>query len=848
MAWYIPKADITFNNKHLTSSVKQKNSDGSGCIAGFADSHVPTLRARIFYFSTRKDTASFTKWWRIGHSRRTLTTYPKRRFILKAQHSHLPHHLVLSMICGLALTFLLIPTLTFAGPGGYGNYSAQFKILTYFDSCIDLKGRKTANGNPTHQWKCKRDLIPKSNKLWRIDRGPGGNKVLIRNEKKLSSCLHATKGRLWVNLSKCYHRHDWGTVWAMRRIGTSRRGTPYVQFESLRHRGLCLDLWRDGNKAPTGNNGVATVVAHCRPPHRARTQRFELYVPKYNRIRASFMRFADQLKDKTVDRAVGIANKEFKKMKKFTKSAANKMKAEAQKAAKFMKNFKDEYLKKQAKEIAKKALKGVKGKLKKAVFKLLEKALSKVYGKLKDKLIEKLTPRLDKIMSKARRSRLGKRFERKIKRQAKKRIGKLIKKMIKKAAFQSGKSNAATVVATLIAEQLETIVNTLTKKTLDCLKKGRKGKKLKVCLAYNWSEVPFDYVYEGGLQLSSQAIMYTVGLPMIATCQTVVSIAIPGPGLALGFFACPSAFSMVLQEAAKKHIKNDIKRALWSGKGKLGFKMHNALRTKLFKLPYSNKYFKNEEAAQKGVSGGNGHRSNKRASGSLRNESGYVGCYLDEGGKKRRLPKKIGDKYTPSSCKNSCKGKGYRYAGLQYGGQCYCGNRIHSRDRRNESDCNKVCNRQKGVKCGGSWRNSVYRVGATPRATAGAAAGMYRICNLWKPSKCIHIERGRIQASKIQQRWSSAKWRLKPIGSSFQICNVWKPSECIHIERGRIQASGIRKSWGSARWKFKKIINAYRLCNEWKSSKCIHIEKGRIQASDAKNGWHSARWVLKRTR
>uniref|UniRef100_W5MEU6 WSC domain containing 1 n=1 Tax=Lepisosteus oculatus TaxID=7918 RepID=W5MEU6_LEPOC len=52
---------------------------------------------------------------------------------------------------------------------------------------------------------------------------------------------------------------------------------------------------------------------------------------------------------------------------------------------------------------------------------------------------------------------------------------------------------------------------------------------------------------------------------------------------------------------------------------------------------------------------------------------------------------------------------GYLFAGLEYGAECYCGNRITSPSTRDE-ECNLDCKGEKGSVCGGVGRLSVYKV------------------------------------------------------------------------------------------------------------------------------------------
>ncbi|XP_048468622.1 WSC domain-containing protein 1 isoform X2 [Rhincodon typus] len=64
---------------------------------------------------------------------------------------------------------------------------------------------------------------------------------------------------------------------------------------------------------------------------------------------------------------------------------------------------------------------------------------------------------------------------------------------------------------------------------------------------------------------------------------------------------------------------------------------------------------------------------------------------------------------TVSQCQDSCAERGYLYAGLEYGAECYCGNRITSSSARQE-DCNMECKGEKHTVCGGVNRLSVYKV------------------------------------------------------------------------------------------------------------------------------------------
>ena len=54
---------------------------------------------------------------------------------------------------------------------------------------------------------------------------------------------------------------------------------------------------------------------------------------------------------------------------------------------------------------------------------------------------------------------------------------------------------------------------------------------------------------------------------------------------------------------------------------------------------------------------------------------------------------------------------GYRYAGLQFYQECYCGNSSFEKFGKFNSGCNLPCTGDNNQKCGGRERNSVYEIG-----------------------------------------------------------------------------------------------------------------------------------------
>jgi serine/threonine-protein kinase len=97
--------------------------------------------------------------------------------------------------------------------------------------------------------------------------------------------------------------------------------------------------------------------------------------------------------------------------------------------------------------------------------------------------------------------------------------------------------------------------------------------------------------------------------------------------------------------------------------------------------------------------------STAAAPGHAMNLAGYVGCFEDKPA--RDLPyQAITAHATIESCRTTCGTLGYLYAGVQHGGQCYCGARFGTYGPADH--CTAPCSADSAEICGGSWANSVY--------------------------------------------------------------------------------------------------------------------------------------------
>jgi hypothetical protein len=107
--------------------------------------------------------------------------------------------------------------------------------------------------------------------------------------------------------------------------------------------------------------------------------------------------------------------------------------------------------------------------------------------------------------------------------------------------------------------------------------------------------------------------------------------------------------------------------------------------------------------------GGGWRNSIYRVIPSAANQRIYEGCYTDDS--VRALPVQLfwGDG-TLDSCVQAASNAGYKFAGLQWYGECYAGNN-RAYQLTAESECNTPCNNKRGDTCGGAWRNSIWSTG-----------------------------------------------------------------------------------------------------------------------------------------
>lgn len=114
----------------------------------------------------------------------------------------------------------------------------------------------------------------------------------------------------------------------------------------------------------------------------------------------------------------------------------------------------------------------------------------------------------------------------------------------------------------------------------------------------------------------------------------------------------------------------------------------------------------------------------------------YVGCFTDKPA--RALPVVLSQSgATKESCVASARARGLRYAGVQYGSQCFGGNTAGYVKESNDALCNAKCADGSLNRCGGEWHNSIFDTGVA--APPVLAAGSYKGCYRDSPSRMLPL-------------------------------------------------------------------------------------------------------------
>lgn len=87
----------------------------------------------------------------------------------------------------------------------------------------------------------------------------------------------------------------------------------------------------------------------------------------------------------------------------------------------------------------------------------------------------------------------------------------------------------------------------------------------------------------------------------------------------------------------------------------------------------------------------------------------YLGCFIDQiEDRDLEIFAIENEQITPEQCILACRQLNYRYAAIQYGSECRCGDQYGKHGQAPEEECGYAC--LTSGKCGGDKRNSIYDV------------------------------------------------------------------------------------------------------------------------------------------
>ncbi|NXW98240.1 WSCD2 protein, partial [Larus smithsonianus] len=137
------------------------------------------------------------------------------------------------------------------------------------------------------------------------------------------------------------------------------------------------------------------------------------------------------------------------------------------------------------------------------------------------------------------------------------------------------------------------------------------------------------------------------------------------------------------------------------------------------------------ERAKAGDYGSTRSRALRARSGREKEEdrARYIGCYVDN--TRRRTLRGVSffdyKKMTVFRCQDNCAERGYLYAGLEFGAECYCGHKIQA-SNASESECNMACKGERSNTCGGVNRLSIYRLELAQESARRYGSAIFRGC------------------------------------------------------------------------------------------------------------------------
>jgi hypothetical protein len=165
----------------------------------------------------------------------------------------------------------------------------------------------------------------------------------------------------------------------------------------------------------------------------------------------------------------------------------------------------------------------------------------------------------------------------------------------------------------------------------------------------------------------------------------------------------------------------------------------------------------------------------------------YLGCFKDNN---NRDMTGIPGVDSPEACFKAVREKGYEFAAMQFGSQCFGGNTVGKYGDRPDKECNKECSKEKGMKCGDGWRNSVWFTGGVSYTKS---------TNHCISAKGKDLPQTRFNNVELKDCMEACSNSAKCSGVEYYP-KSWQGTRCFHINTGFMDDRAVKGS-PNRRWR-----------------------------------------------
>ncbi len=165
----------------------------------------------------------------------------------------------------------------------------------------------------------------------------------------------------------------------------------------------------------------------------------------------------------------------------------------------------------------------------------------------------------------------------------------------------------------------------------------------------------------------------------------------------------------------------------------------------------------------------------------------YLGCFKDTEDRDFKEFTQWNGNQTLESCTTVCKQKGFKYAALQYGIYCYCGNAYGKYGKA--TNCDVKCGGNSNEICGGSWANSVYDVSTGGTASTGTTPGI-----TGTTTTVIAPPAGQIDLTGVWKDDRGATYSIRQLGTQIWWYMDGKP-QWANVFKGNKSGNAVTGEW-----------------------------------------------------